>query len=79
MAVVFTFYDSDGETPLSVLNLSSLRPGKTLEKKYLSGRESFGFMRNEIGSRLDSDMAAKLNELRQQKVKGEKQKKSAKP
>ena len=33
MAVVFTFYDSDSVTPLSVLNLSSLRPGKTLEKK----------------------------------------------
>lgn len=56
-----------------------MKTRKTLEKKYLSGRESFGFMRNEIGSRLDSDMAAKLNELRQQKVKGEKQKKSAKP
>ncbi len=33
MAVVYTFYDSDGATPLTTLNLSSLRPGKTLEKK----------------------------------------------
>lgn len=40
MSIVYTFYDSDGVTPLSVLNLSSLRPGKTLEKKlYVSASE----------------------------------------
>jgi hypothetical protein len=32
MATIFTFRDSDGVTPLTTLNLSTLRPGLSLEK-----------------------------------------------